>query len=90
MLRQRDVAEPELFGQTQLLDLLVDASGILFRRRRQGQGEPPEAHAISPKKIGKRLMCRVKQVADSGCDREQRGVLADKAGDLQAEWQGVD
>jgi hypothetical protein len=44
MLRQPDVAEPELFGEAHLLDLLVDASGVLLRRRRQGQGEPSEAH----------------------------------------------
>jgi hypothetical protein len=35
MLGQPDVAEPELFGKAHLLDLLVDAGGILFRRRRQ-------------------------------------------------------
>jgi hypothetical protein len=35
MLRQPNVAEPELFGKTHLLDLLVDAGGVLFRRRRQ-------------------------------------------------------
>jgi hypothetical protein len=34
MLGQPDVAEPELFGEAYLLDLLVDAGGILFRRRR--------------------------------------------------------
>ena len=35
MLRQPDVAEPEPFGKEHLLDLLVDALGVLFRRRRQ-------------------------------------------------------
>jgi len=44
MLGQPDVAEPEPFGKAHLLDLLVDANGVLFRRRRQGQGKPPEAH----------------------------------------------
>jgi hypothetical protein len=35
MLGQPDIAKPEPFGEAHLLDLLVDASGILFRRRRQ-------------------------------------------------------
>ena len=35
-------------------------------------------------------MCRAQQIADSGCDREQPGVLAYKARDLQAERQAVD
>jgi hypothetical protein len=35
MLGQPDIAEPKPFGKAHLLDLLVDASGILFRRRRQ-------------------------------------------------------
>jgi hypothetical protein len=38
MLRQPDVAEPELFGEAHLLDLLADASGVLFRRGRQAIG----------------------------------------------------
>jgi len=32
---QPDIAEPEPFGKAHLLDLLVDAIGVLFRRRRQ-------------------------------------------------------
>ena len=35
MLGQPDIAEPEPFGKAHLLDLLVDAIGVLFRRRRQ-------------------------------------------------------
>ena len=35
MLGQPDIAEPELFGGAHMLDLLVDTSGVLFRRRRQ-------------------------------------------------------
>lgn len=35
MLGQPDIAEPEPFGKAHLLDLLVDAIGVCFRRRRQ-------------------------------------------------------
>jgi len=35
MLGQPDIAEPQPFGKAHLLDLLVDAIGVLFRRRRQ-------------------------------------------------------
>src|SRR5215471_7483442 len=33
MLGQPNIAEPEPFGKAHLLDLLVDALGVLFRRR---------------------------------------------------------
>jgi hypothetical protein len=35
MLGQLDITEPEPFGTAHRLDLLVDAIGALFRRRRQ-------------------------------------------------------
>jgi hypothetical protein len=35
MLGQPDIAEPEPFRKAYLLDLLVDAIGVPFRRRRQ-------------------------------------------------------
>ncbi|HUC10904.1 MAG TPA: hypothetical protein VL985_10835 [Stellaceae bacterium] len=35
MLGQPDIAEPEPLGKAHLLDLLVDAIGVLIRRRRQ-------------------------------------------------------
>ena len=44
MLGQPDIVEAEPLGGADLRDLLVDARRILFRRRRQRQGEPPETH----------------------------------------------
>jgi hypothetical protein len=32
MLGQPDIAKPEPFGKAHLLDLLVDAIGVLFRK----------------------------------------------------------
>ena len=42
MLGQPDIAEPEPFGKTHLLDLLVDANGVLFRRRRRDRVSHPK------------------------------------------------
>ena len=81
VLGQPDVAEPELFGQAHLLDLLVDARGVLLWRRRQGQGEPPEAHRCLRENRGN-LARRAEQIADRRGDREQPRVLTDKPGDL--------
>src|SRR4051812_46971463 len=44
MFGQPHVAKPELLGEAHLRELLVDTSGILFRRRRQREGEPTETH----------------------------------------------
>src|ERR1051325_88331 len=57
VLGQPDIAETELFGKAHLLDLLVNANGILFRRRRQREGEPAEAHRCLRKK-GEKLSAR--------------------------------
>jgi hypothetical protein len=83
MLRQPDVAEPELFGKHTCSICwpmrAVSSSGAGDRDR---VSHPKRTDGLQ-RKPGK-LTNRGQQITDGGHDREQSGVLIGKTGDLQA------